>query len=139
MADDKETLQGLSIEQVRSARAKYGYNTLVQHKRNHFITSLIDMVKEPMFLLLLTATAIYFITGHTGDGIFMAAAIVLVSAISLYQESKSNDAIEELDKLSQPMSKVIREGELVEIPIEEIVMGDYMSRPKKSLRFLIKS
>ena len=82
------------------------------------------MVIEPMFLLLLTATSIYFITGDYGNGIFMSAAIVLVSAISLYQESKSRTAIEALKKLSQPKSKVIRNGEIVEIPSEEIVIDD---------------
>ena len=82
------------------------------------------MVKEPMFLLLLTATSIYFITGDYGNGIFMSAAILLVSTISLYQESKSRSAINALKKLSQPKSKVIRNGETIEIPSEEIVVGD---------------
>lgn len=77
-----------------------------------------------MFLLLLTATSIYFITADYGNGIFMAVAILLVSTISLYQESKSRNAIEALHKLTQPKSKVIRNGELIEIPSEEIVVGD---------------
>jgi Ca2+-transporting ATPase len=82
------------------------------------------MFKDPMFLLLLLATSIYFITGEYSNGIFMLAAIVLVSTISLYQESKSRNAIEELKKLSQPKSKVIRNGDIIEIPSEEIVLGD---------------
>ncbi len=77
-----------------------------------------------MFILLIAAATIYFITGDYGDGIFMTAAIVLVSAISLYQESRSHNAIESLRKLSQPKSKVIRGGNLIEIPSEEIVLGD---------------
>src|SRR3970040_1013511 len=56
----------------------------------------------------------------------MAAAIVLVSTISLYQESRSRNAIELLKKLSQPKSKVIRNGEIIEIPSEEIVLGDFI-------------
>jgi Ca2+-transporting ATPase len=79
-----------------------------------------------MFLLLLTATSIYFITGKYGDGIFMVMAIVLISAISLYQESKSRNAIALLKKISQPKSKVIRNGEILEIPSEEIVLGDFI-------------
>jgi magnesium-transporting ATPase (P-type) len=47
-----------------------------------------------MFLLLFTATSIYFITGDYGDGIFMAIAIFLVIAISIFQESRSRNAIE---------------------------------------------
>ena len=77
-----------------------------------------------MFLLLFTATSIYFITGDYGDGIFMAIAIFFVIAISIFQESRSRNAIETLKKLSQPKSKVIRNSKIIEIPSEEIVIGD---------------
>ncbi len=119
-------IQGLSNEEVTQSREKNGPNSLDHQDKNHFITSLIEMIKEPMFLLLILATSIYFITGEYSNGIFMLAAIILVSTISLYQESKSRNAIEELKKLSQPKSKVIRNGEIIEIPSEEIVLGDYI-------------
>jgi Ca2+-transporting ATPase len=124
MEKSNQKLQGLSNEEVIQSRKKNGFNSLEHQDKNHFLCSVIEMIKEPMFLLLLTATSVYFITGAYGDGIFMAVAIVLVSTISLYQESKSRNAIEELKKLSQPKSKVIRNGEIIEIPSEEIVIGD---------------
>lgn len=124
MTPSNATLQGLSNEEVIQSRKKNGSNSLEHQDKNHFIASLIEMFKEPMFLLLLLATSIYFITGEYSNGIFMLAAVVLVSTISLYQESKSRNAIEELKKLSQPKSKVIRNGEIIEIPSEEIVLGD---------------
>ena len=126
MIPSNPTIQGLSTEEVIQSRKKNGSNSLEHQDKNHFITSLIEMIKEPMFLLLLLATSIYFITGEYSNGIFMLAAIILVSAISLYQESKSRNAIEELKKLSQPKSKVIRNGEIIEIPSEEIVLGDFI-------------
>ena len=106
------------------SRVKNGFNSLNHQNKNSFLSSLFEMIKEPMFLLLITATSIYFITGDYGNGIFMAVAIALVITISLYQESKSRNAIAALQKLFQPKSKVIREGEVVEIPSEEIVLGD---------------
>ncbi len=115
---------GLNEKEVLQSRAKNGSNSLEHQDKNHFINSLLEMVTEPMFLLLFAVTAIYFITGKWGDGLFMTAAIVLVSAISLYQESKSRIAIATLKELSQPKSKVIRNGVLVEILSEEIVVGD---------------
>ena len=124
MIPSNTTLQGLSNEEVAQSRKKNGSNSLEHQDKNHFLASLIEIIKEPMFLLLLLATSIYFITGEYSNGIFMLAAIVLVSTISLYQESKSRNAIEELKKLSQPKSKVIRNGEIIEIPSEEIVLGD---------------
>jgi len=124
MIQSNHSLRGLSDDEVIQSRKKNGCNSLEHQDKNSFFKSLIEMMKEPMFLLLLTATAVYFITGKYGDGLFMLGAILLVSTISLYQESKSRNAIESLKKLLQPKSKVIRNGEIVEIPSEEIVLGD---------------
>jgi Ca2+-transporting ATPase len=125
-------IQGLSNQEVIHSRTKNGSNSMEHQDKNHFLASLIDMCKEPMFLLLLLATSIYFIIGEYSNGIFMLAAIILVATISLFQESKSRNAIEELKKLSQPKSKVIRNGEIIEIPSEEIVLGDYIQSEEGS-------
>jgi len=126
MTVKNQPISGLSENEVTQSRAANGKNSLEHQEKNHFLHSLLEMVKEPMFLLLAAAASIYYITGDYGDGIFMTAAIVLVSAISLYQESRSHNAIEALQKLSQPKSKVIRNGKLIEILSEEIVLGDCM-------------
>ena len=124
MSDSKKISTGLTdLEVVESAKI-HGTNSVEHTKKNHFLNSLLDIVKEPMFLLLFTATSIYFITGDYGDGIFMAIAIVFVIAISVFQESRSRNAIEALKKLSQPKCKVIRNSTIIEIPTEEIVIGD---------------
>ncbi len=125
-------IQGLSNQEVIHSRTKSGSNSMEHQDKNHFLASLIEMCKEPMFLLLLLATSIYFIIGEYSNGIFMLVAIVLVATISLFQESKSRNAIEELKKLSQPKSKVIRNGEIIEIPSEEIVLGDYIQSEEGS-------
>lgn len=126
MTDSKDKISGLSNEEVTSSRTKNGINSLEHQEKNHFLMSLLEMVKEPMFLLLVTAASIYYISGDYGDGIFMTVAIFLVAAISLFQEARSRNAIDALKKLSQPKSKVIRNDELVEIPSEEIVLGDFI-------------
>ena len=126
MEETKHSLRGLSDAEVVQSRKENGYNSLEHQKKNYFLSSLIEMIKEPMFLLLILAASLYFITGKYGDGIFMMAAILLVSTISLYQESRSRNAIEGLRKLVQPKSKVIRNGLIVEISSEEIVLGDFI-------------
>jgi len=132
MTQVNHALQGLSSEEVILSRKKNGVNSLEHQDKNNFLFSLIEMIKEPMFLLLLLATSIYFISREYSNGIFMIIAVVLVSTISLYQESKSRNAIEELKKLSQPKSKVIRNGEVIEIPSEEIVLGDFIQTEEGS-------
>ena len=124
MTTQNSTISGLSESEVIYSRITSGSNSLEHQEQNHLLHSIIDMVKEPMFLLLVAATAIYFITGELGNGIFMAVAIAIVSAISLFQESRSRNAIDALKKLSQPKCKVIRDSKVVEILSEEIVLGD---------------
>jgi Ca2+-transporting ATPase len=126
MIDSKDKISGLSNEEVTSSRTKNGTNSLEHQEKNHFLMSLLEMVKEPMFLLLVAAASIYYISGDFGDGIFMTVAIFLVAAISLFQEARSRNAIDALKKLSQPKSKVIRNNEIIEIPSEEIVLGDFI-------------
>jgi len=126
MEEGQQKIQGLSNTEVGVSRAKNGTNSINHTNKNSFLTSLMEMVIEPMFLLLVIATTVYFITGQYDDGFFMTAAIVLVSSISLYQDSRSRNAIDALKKLTQPKSKVIRNGQVIEIPSEEIVVSDCM-------------
>lgn len=124
MIASAKTPIGLSDNEVLISRTKFGSNTIEHQKKSPFKISLIETIKDPMVLLLFSAASIYFISGDYGDGLFMSAAILLVSAISLYQESRSRNAIEALKKLVQPNCKVFRNRTLVQIPIEEIVLGD---------------
>ena len=124
MSTSNFNINGLSDADVLSAREKYGTNTLTYKKENGFLDALKSLAKEPMLILLLVASSIYFITGDTGDGIFMVSAIVLVSAISLYQDSRSRNALQKLKNFTQPHCKVIRNGEVLEIKSDELVVGD---------------
>ncbi|MCG2460022.1 cation-translocating P-type ATPase [Flavobacteriaceae bacterium F89] len=117
-------IKGLTSEEVLRAREAHGKNTLEGKKAHGLLDALKSLVKEPMVILLLVASTIYFISGSVGDGIFMAAAIVLVSAISLYQDGKSQNALERLKDFTRPKCKVIRNAEVVEINSEEVVLGD---------------
>lgn len=117
-------ITGLSSGEVAIAREKYGDNKLVYKKKHGFFDALKSLAGEPMVILLLVASAIYFISGKTGDAIFLAVAIVLVSAISLYQDKKSRDALEKLKDFNQPVCKVIRDGKIVEINTGDLVQGD---------------
>lgn len=117
---------GLKPNEVEESRTRNGKNVLDQTGETGFLIALKGLFVEPMFLLLLAASTIYFISGEIGDGIFMASAIVLVAAISLYQEARSRNALSTLRTLTRPNCKVIRDGSVMEIRSEEIVLGDIM-------------
>ena len=115
---------GLTNEQVILARANFGRNKLDYKKTNSLFDTIKRILKEPMMILLLVASSIYFISGKIGDGIFLAVAIAFQTSISLYQYARSKNALEKLNDFSQPTCKVIRNGIIVEIKSEEIVLGD---------------
>ena len=124
MLANKFNIQGLTNEQVIDARKKYGYNRLNYKKENGFLSAVKSLAKEPMILLLLVTSSVYFLSGNIEDGIFLASAIVLVSTISLYQDSRSRNALEKLKTFTQPSTKVIRNSIVEEISSEDLVIGD---------------
>jgi Ca2+-transporting ATPase len=124
MAAYNVNIKGLTNEQVLISRKKYGQNILHYKQENSVLDAIVNLVKEPMIILLLVAALIYFVSGKIGDGVFLSSAIVIVSAISLFQDSRSRNALEKLKNLTQPNCKVIRDGFTAEIKSEDLVVGD---------------
>ncbi|PUV24199.1 cation-translocating P-type ATPase [Sphingobacterium athyrii] len=117
-------LKGLSQDEVNQARAKYGYNQLAETHKSTWLELLLGILKEPMLILLIVISLIYVIVGDYAEAAFMMVAIVAVTAISFYQDNRSKKALEELEKLNEPLSVVIRDAQVVKIPTREIVVGD---------------
>ena len=124
MHSNKFNIKGLTNEEVRESREKHGYNITNYKNENTLLDAIKKPLKEPMVILLLVASSIYFTSGKTGDGIFLFLAIILLSSISLYQDSRSKNALEKLKDYSQPKCKVIRDGNLLDIKSEDLVIGD---------------
>ncbi|WP_197276616.1 cation-translocating P-type ATPase [Flavobacterium sp. KJJ] len=124
MITNKFNTDGLTAAQVLAARKKYGQNVSLYKKTNRYTLAMIRIIKEPMMILLFIASSIYFLSGKLADGFFLASAIVLIAAISSYQNARSRNALEQLKNFTRPKCKVIRNGNSVEIKTEEIVIGD---------------
>ncbi len=119
-------LKGLSEEEVLRSRQDSGSNALYYKKENPIWKALKQLLGEPMVLLLLATSSIYFAVGEYGDGIFLAIAIILVSAISLFQDSRSRQALDKLKTISQPQCNVIRNNATLKINLEDVVVGDLL-------------
>ncbi|MCX6187126.1 MAG: cation-translocating P-type ATPase [Bacteroidetes bacterium] len=124
MSTNQFDILGLTNEQVELAKKQFGQNKLNYKKENGYLDAIKRIATDPMMILLLTASSIYFISGKIGDGIFLTAAIAFQTSISLYQYSRSKNALEKLKDLSQPKCKVIRNGKVEEIKSEDLVIGD---------------
>lgn len=91
-----EHLDGLSENEVIASRKTYGYNRLESADKNTWLGLVVDILKEPMLILLLIISLIYVIVGDYGEASFMFLAILAVTAISFYQDNRSKKALKEL-------------------------------------------
>lgn len=117
-------IKGLTTEEVLESRQKNGRNEVDYKKESGFLKAVKSLIGEPMVVLLLVAAFLYLISGDTGDAIFLASAIVLVATISLYQDSRSRNALEKLKTYTEPDCTVIRNGHPEKIKSTELVIGD---------------
>jgi len=124
MLNNNFNIKGLTTAEVEIARKKHGQNISDYKKENGFFKALKSIASEPMIILLFVASTIYFISGKIGDAIFLVSAIVFESFLSLYQVSRSRNALEKLKNFIQPKCKVIRNGNIEEILSNDLVIGD---------------
>lgn len=117
-------LKGLNESQVLESKKLNGNNQISGINKSTWLTLLLNILKEPMSILLFAISIIYLIVGDYAEFTFMFVAIISVSAISFYQDNRSKKALEELEKLNEPLSTVIRNGKMIQIPTHEIVIGD---------------
>jgi Ca2+-transporting ATPase len=119
-------MKGLTVEEVKKAQNKYGKNQLIPEKKENFFLKLVDVLKEPMFLLLIISAVIYFLLGEPGDGAVMLIFVVGMISIEVIQEWKTDKTLKSLRNLAAPHIKVIRDGEEKFINSEDLVPGDLM-------------
>ncbi len=117
-------LNGLSTVRARELLEAGGRNSFAASPDRHVFRIIVDLIKEPMFLLLLVACMLYFILHEPREGLLMLVAMAFVAAISVYQEVKSSKALKALKEYTEPKAKCKRDGKLVVIPVEELVPGD---------------
>ncbi|WP_439482334.1 cation-translocating P-type ATPase [Cyclobacterium plantarum] len=115
---------GLNDLEVNANRKSFGGNKMDKKPKSPIWSILSEIIKEPLFVILIAASAIYFSLGEITEGIIMLVAIGLVSGISVFQENKSRNAVNALKKLSRPHAKVYRNREMIQIPTEEVVVKD---------------
>jgi Ca2+-transporting ATPase len=119
-----DSIIGLTDIEVKASREEFGNNIQVYKQKHRWWLALFDLFKEPMLSLLIAVAIIYFILGQNNEAYFMLAAIIAVSGISFYQDNRSRKALEALEKLTEPLSTVYRNGVEKKIPTKEIVVND---------------
>ncbi|MFH0961263.1 MAG: cation-translocating P-type ATPase [archaeon] len=120
----KLKITGLSEEQVAQRLARDGYNELPQEKRKTVLMLLVGIAQEPMFLLLLSCGTVYLFLGSFEEALMLLGFVFIVIGITIYQENKTENALQALRNLASPRALVIRGGSPKRIAGREVVEED---------------
>ena len=107
---------GLSEDDARRNIAEDGLNEIASHEQRSLFAIVIEVVREPMFLMLVAAGALYLVMGSPGDALMLLGFVFVVMAITIIQERRTERALDALRDLSSPRALVIRGGVRHRIP-----------------------
>jgi P-type Ca2+ transporter type 2C len=122
--EQAKQITGLSRKVVADKLKNEGYNELPSSQRRNILAIALEVVKEPMFLLLVACGGIYLFIGEPQDALLLLGFVFIMIGITIYQEGKTEKALDALRDLSSPRALVIRDGERIRIPGREVVTGD---------------
>lgn len=119
-----DLINGLSSSEAKLRLTKYGLNKIQGKKKKSIFQLFLAQINDIMIYILLIAAIISFVVGEFSDSIIILIVIFINAIIGVIQESKAEKALEALKSMSTPKAIVKRDGNIIEIPSEEVVIGD---------------
>ena len=121
---DARRFSGLTEAEAADRLRKDGPNELPSAGKRGVLRIAFEVLREPMFLLLLASGVIYLVLGEPRDALMLLGFVFVIMGITLYQERKTENALDALRDLSSPRALVIRGGEMRRIAGREVARGD---------------
>ncbi len=118
------SVDGLNPGEAQKRLLANGKNRLQAGKKKSLASKLWEQIRDPMILVLIAAAIISGAFGEIADMVIILIVVVLNAVLGVVQEGKAERAIEALQKMSAPYSKVRRNGNVEKIQSEDIVVGD---------------
>lgn len=118
------TPQGLLTTEAMERLQKNGPNELPQGKKVTLLQRIIAQFKDLMILILIVAAIVAAFAGELSDTIIILLVVVLNAAFGVFQETKAENAIDALQKMSTPTTRVRRDGQIAQLSSKELVIGD---------------
>ena len=125
-ASDGIAPNGLTQTEAQARLRAEGANELPRTDQRNILAIALEVLREPMFLLLLAAGAIYLLLGDVSDALMLLGFVFVVMGITIYQESKTERVLEALRDLTSPRALVLRDGVEQRIAGREVVRGDIL-------------
>jgi len=117
---------GLTSAMVAERLKKDGYNELPRPDRRGFFRILFEVLRQPMFLLLIGGGIVYLLMGDRTEAIMLLLFACLSVTITIVQESRSEKVLEALRNLASPRALVVRDGKRILIAGREVVRDDFI-------------
>ena len=117
-------LAGLPEEEARARLQREGSNEIPAQRGRGLFAIILEVVREPMFLMLVAAGTVYLLMGEPTDALMLLGFVFVVMAITIVQQRRTERALEALRDLSSPRALVIRDGERRRIARRDVVRGD---------------
>jgi Ca2+-transporting ATPase len=125
-AIDTKGFTGLSEKEAVERLASEGYNELPSAGERGLFSLAFGVVREPMFLLLVACGVLYLVLGDLHEALMLLGFVFFVMGLTLYQERKTEHALDALRDLSSPRALVVRDGRERRISGREVVPGDIL-------------
>lgn len=119
-------IDGLTPEKVIENREKYGENKLKEEKAKSPVLIFISQFKDFLVMILIVAALLSMFMGKIESTIVIIAVLILNAMLGTIQHIKAEESLKSLKALSAPTAKVKREGQVIEIPSSEVVVGDLL-------------
>lgn len=117
---------GLSKNEVESRREKYGDNELQEGKKKSIFQVFLEQFKDVLVVILLIAATISMFLGNVESAIVIFVVVIINALLGTVQHVKAEQSLNSLKALSSPVARVLRDGEKIEIPSKEVVVGDIL-------------
>ncbi len=124
MNELNSSAEGLSSEQAAKVLQEKGPNQLQEGKKKSTIEVFFSQFKDLLVIILIAAAIISMISGNTESTIVIFVVIILNAILGTVQHKKAEKSLESLKSLSSPSAKVLRDGQKIEIPSQDVVPGD---------------
>jgi len=123
-ASEIKKIKGVTEKAAAHLLMKNGFNELPGEKNRNFFKIAVEVIIDPMLLLLVSAGLIYLALGDVHEALVLLLFVFVVIFITVYQENKTEKALEALRNMSSPRALVIRDGKHRKIAGRELVVGD---------------
>lgn len=117
-------MTGLKSTEAQKLLSQNGYNTLSESKKKKPLKIFLNQFRDVMVIILLIATAISVFLGEIYDSVTIILIVFLNAVLGFIQEYKTEKTLEELKKMTSPTAKTYRDGKLININAEELVVSD---------------